>query len=373
MIESVDLSGCIVLEGIGDYGFAYCSQLVDITFPETATFTTLGWEAFTYCTCLQRIDLSKTALEDLYGSRIFYGCESLISVLFPETCTGIYGSYMFADCVSLTEFNFEYIEYISAGECFANTGFTTLKFDNANINFTDSYAVFARCENLVSVDMSGSAITILEGNMFEECIQLVTANLDNGVMISLGDGTFMGCASLHDVTFASTLEHVGHNVFQNCVELEEIDLSLTQVTKFSEGMHYEGTVDDVNEFTASYVFDGCIKLSSVLLPREFSQIGGYAFSGCVSLETLDLSTVTRIGSSAFVGSGIKQIDLSSLIDLIMDGDTSPFDECPIEKVELGDNTNFKLEADYEGSGYTALTNEDGTIVYFKFLPIKDEE
>ena len=64
------------------------------------------------------------------------------------------------------------------------------------------------------------------------------------------------------------------------------------------------------------VFAKCYKLTKIILPESLSTIGGYAFYSCSSLTSVIIpKTVKTIGTYAFYGTGIKELEINSVVTI----------------------------------------------------------
>jgi hypothetical protein len=82
---------------IGDEAFFYCSSLTAITIPKGVT--SIGSSAFEGCESLTTINIPEGVTS--IGALAFLGCTSLTDIILPEGVTSI-GAAAFYDCSSLT-------------------------------------------------------------------------------------------------------------------------------------------------------------------------------------------------------------------------------------------------------------------------------
>ena len=83
--------------GIGDYAFAFCSNLTSITIPNIlAKITSIGSGAFSHCSNLTSITISEGVTS--IGDDAFNGCSRLTSITIPEGVTSI-GEGAFEGCI----------------------------------------------------------------------------------------------------------------------------------------------------------------------------------------------------------------------------------------------------------------------------------
>ena len=154
---------------------------------------------------------------------------------------------------------------------------------------------FCGCSSLASVDMP-SATSIGE-NAFSGCSSL--ASVDMPSVTSIGMYAFNGCSSLASVDMPSVTS-IGIYAFIDCSSLASVDMPL--VTSIGRNAFYS-----------------CSSLTSVNMPSVTS-IGDYAFSGCSSLTSVNnMTSVTRIGNSAFYESPITKLSLPADLTSIGSG------------------------------------------------------
>ena len=82
---------------IGNFAFAYCTDLTSVTIPDSVT--TIGFGAFGGCSSLTSVTIPDSVTT--IGAYAFNGCSSLTSVTIPDSVTTI-GITAFWDCSSLT-------------------------------------------------------------------------------------------------------------------------------------------------------------------------------------------------------------------------------------------------------------------------------
>ena len=113
-------------------------------------------------------------------------------------------------------------------------------------------------------------------------------------------GPFFYCASIHSVTFPSSMTSTGESSFANCKNLTSAIIP-----------------DGIVELSGS-TFADCPSLNSVMIGNSIKLIGGAAFLGCTSLKSITIpNSVETIQMQAFwgcrnlttinIGNGIKEI------------------------------------------------------------------
>ena len=123
---------------------------------------------------------------------------------------------------------------------------------------------------------------------------------------TIGKKALYGCVSLNgvDFTLAKDLKSIGNYAFYGCSDMEEINLSKTQITSIEAS-----------------TFSGCSSLRIVQLPATVTEIGDLAFNGCSSLESVEgMVNVTYIGTLVFNNcSSLQTINLPATLTF-SDGD-----------------------------------------------------
>ena len=103
------------VETIGDSAFAGCTGLTSITIPDSVT--SIGDSAFRDCMSLTSVTIGNSVTS--IGASAFYWCKSLTSITIPEGVTSI-GNYAFFDCDSLTSVTIPNSVTSIGGEAFSD-------------------------------------------------------------------------------------------------------------------------------------------------------------------------------------------------------------------------------------------------------------
>ena len=98
----------------------------------------------------------------------------------------------------------------------------------------------------------------------------------------IGQGAFLQCTSLSEITLPPTLTKIGRGAFCKCTSLSEITLppNLTEIGRCA--------------------FYKCTSLSEITLPPNLAEIAAGVFCGCTSLSEITLPAgPVHIGPNAF--------------------------------------------------------------------------
>ena len=115
--------------------------------------------------------------------------------------------------------------------------------------------------------------------------------------------SFVNCPKLKSLGETSSVTEIGAGAFSGCSSLQSIDLSNCII--FGSGWTGYGGI-----------FNGCASLKSVILPKTLTKIPEGLFSGCSALTSFDFSNITSIGNSAFEGTGLTNVVIPASITSI---------------------------------------------------------
>ena len=138
---------------------------------------------------------------------------------------------------------------------------------------------------------SAGAITAYRGTLTE----LVIPEVINGITVLSINGTVFKGSKMVSVTLPSTVTYISAYGFQNCTSLKRI--VAPGVTKI-----------------LAQAFEGCTSLQYVT-DEYFPQLESIAtrgFAGCSGLESISLSKLTTLGTSAFAMNGVEALRITTI-------------------------------------------------------------
>ena len=251
-VEKVNIPASV--KAIGGAAFSGCTELSQVNFAADAQIEDLGWRAFYDCTALTSIKIPDSVTR--IGTETFSGCTNLATIDISKKSKltqieyGAFGYYPYKiDLKSLGEFS----DINPSGPLTSVMGVKVEEIylpreSIKNYGGGSAAGIFAGCTTLekVTIGSSGDSKAELPYEMFAGCTNLKTVNMDKNV------------------------NTIGTAAFAECTGLKSIDL-----TGVKEIMPYA--------FTKA-------GLSEVTIPSSVEKIGGIAFGGCISLETMTLES-----------------------------------------------------------------------------------
>lgn len=280
---------------IADYAFAYCEQLRNITLPDS--IRNIGKYAFTHCR-LRNITIPKNL--NSVGDRAFYMCflnkvNITDLVKWCNVDIGEYGPLSNGAKLYLngTEIvNLVIPEEITTIKTFTFSGCTSITSISIPNGVTEigSHA-FSFCVNLKNVTIPNT-VTSIGGRAFCGCSGMSKIVIPNSV-INIGRGLFIDCKNLTDITLPNSITSISDRMFRGCTELKNIIIpdSVTQIEDeafINTGLTSIAIPKNVTEI-GSYAFSGCTGLTSIIIPDNVKSIGERAFYKCYNLKEIVLS------------------------------------------------------------------------------------
>ena len=214
-------------------------------------------------------------------NRAFYLCNSLISIIIPDSVAKI-SVNPFAYCSTLKSI------FVSSEHpyFFAIDGVLFRKADSCLISYPKGreYTTY----NIPQ------GITAIESSAFYDCKFLTRVTIPDSVT-SIGDCAFSLCDSLTSITIPDSVEQIGTNPFTVCSALKSISVSPEHP--------YFATIDGVlfrKADKALISYPAGISSSTYTIPQGITAIGDSAFYYCDSLTSVSIpNSVTSIGDYAF--------------------------------------------------------------------------
>lgn len=303
---------------IGEYAFSGCSGLTNVTIGKGVIC--IGEYGFSDCSGLTNVTIGKGVTS--IGNHAFDGCNGLTNVMIPDSVTSI-GFHAFEGC-NTSLYDTTTVEGLRLvdGWVVDRIGPMSGHLDLTGIRGIGNYA-FWSCSSLSSV-MIPVGVQGIGEKAFYNCDGLMRVTMPNGVK-RIDDEAFHGCSSLTNVTIPSSVTSIGHMAFSGCSELTSMTIP-DSVTSIGYGA-FSGcsgltnvTIPDSVTSIGYGAFEDCSGLTNVTIPHCVTSIGDCAFRDCSSLTNLTIpNSVTYIGERAFYGcNGLMNVMIPSSVTYIGD-------------------------------------------------------
>ncbi len=355
-ITSISFEGAVQ---IGDYAFANCKQLTSVVL-STVQGTTIGARAFNYIventtdttdvsalTTVTNLDkvtkigdyaFSNTKLTEvsigenaIVGEGAFFRATSLTTATLGANSS--YGLGAFQNCTALTTVNMPSAGGIHFGRgCFINdTSLVTIDLTKTD-DFIES-ETFYNCTKLKKAVLTN--VKTIGSYAFADCISLTDLQLP--VVERIGDGAFgkysQSGIAITSLTLPATLTKMGEGVFNCCESLVEVTINsrlnlgtAIEIVKSDDGettttnrLDFFDKANDVNlenGTIANYTFYLCTALKKVTIGDDIKEIGDYAFTGCSSLNQINLNGIEKVGIQSFYScSSLASADMSNMVEV----------------------------------------------------------
>lgn len=405
---------------VGKKAFSFCVDLISIDLDSVEEIQESGFE---YCTSLETVAFPNLLSVE---RNAFDSCITLTNVNFPKLIT--INEQSFLNCRFLKETSFPSVEKIWMFAFKGCLDLTDLVLDN--VVFIDPY-VFNGADNLQSISLNSLSFISIEAfcdlmmltnisipkveNIFEEafsncyslkniiannvkridnyafsnCFELPNVILEWDKLNFIGDGVFLYCSNIDNLT-SSSITEIGSSCFAG-TPVKTIDLpNLVKAgSKFLAGtnIHSIKNLDSLVEVNQScfmncydlenvslkisksgaFLFKDCCKLTSVHL--EMKELPTSTFENCIALSKVSLPNVEVIGESAFrCCTSLKELELKNLKQI----DAFSFFKCSnLTEIDLGGvKENYVLSYAFAYCSNLKRVNVPGLKTISKFMFFK---
>ena len=209
---------------------------------------------------------------------------------------------------------------------------------------TENITLTAKWEALFQVD-NNCIIGVTEYIKQVPSDLVIPASMNGSPITSIGEHAFSGCTNLTSITIPESIAFVGKCAFSGCTSLTSVYWNATNCTV---AINYSYSI-----------FDGCSKLSTVIIGNNVETIPTLLFCDCTGLTSVTIpSSVTSIGDGAFSGcSGLTAVTIPNSVTSI--GDYAFLDCSGLTSITIPDSvTSIGNGAFSFCSGLTSITIPD---------------
>ena len=389
MLYNMDVYKVIMEEGIseiGNYVFALCHELTEITFPSTLkkignyafydnrsyseltlpnAVTSIGTYAFARGYNLVKINIPDSVT--YIGAHAFYR-EEANDHIDPEITVHIYynkgvicdnlldgqdmhhiivadyihtvGNNAFSNATNLMDISLPDTIASFGTNCFQNDTNIVMTVRTVD-GLIDNNVYNAKLDRVVTVILDDSNIGDYAFAANPGLLKLtINATSESFDMTSIGSHAFDSCKSMGAVVLPTTVNYIGSYAFYDCNSMSSINIP-DGIEKILSHTFYGcaslGSIEVPNSVIAieDYAFYGCVVAKSITLSNQCKTIGEAAFYNCKALTKLNIpDSVTSIGAYAFRScGGITELVFSDNVDKI--GACAFYDCNGLKTVKLG--------------------------------------
>lgn len=336
---------------IGAYAFKDSENLTSITID--ARVVSIGNGAFNGCVNLSALYLGysskdvKSAVASTTGAGVFEGCEKLSMFVATETIAKKYAAEWSNDYDKHKISPVQYKD--SSGFVYAvistqNKQVTLVNYvgDRAEIEFPSETQIGSQVYSVVRIGREKYADTgFSEGYVLNDSVRKIIVPKS---VKTIGEDAFKNSKNLEEVELTSGLVTIEKSAFENCKKLVKIRIptSVTSIETYAfagceslnDGFSFAESSIVPREPTliiGGYAFGGCVSLESVYIPNHVAVIGGYGsassknnghtFENCTSLKTVSFSQnalITSMDEYVFAGTKIQEIRLPESLETVGD-------------------------------------------------------
>lgn len=333
---------------VASSAFRNCDNLSKVVLVGTSVFDS----AFAECDNLEKVEMRG---RNYLGDGVFFSCPKLKEVKLSTETVGM-GAECFAACSSLKKiYNLGVVSSISSiGSCFL-----------AGVNLENN-TIAAN-----ATAMAGSALS--ECNMPEWNLpNISTGELHANGYFGAPEGTTFKCADGTAYVQPSdtmiwfddgTCNTVGASQDNTLTRDDLVSADLMTSEQYEWKKQPTRVVVGMNAATLGHdLFNGCYKLSTVLMTSNNSTIENGVFANCTALKDIDLTNISFIGSNAFEGCTSLKKAIVPNVESTIPGDT--FNGCTsLSKVELSPNLGSISERAFKGCTSLSSITIPSTVEY----------
>ncbi len=287
------------LQTIGDRAFYSCRELTSLEIPNQVT--QIGEYAFTYARKLKTLTLGQSV--QTIGNSAFYGCSELEKIEIPDSVE-LLGDSAFANCTVATSVVIgKGVKQIGQRAFYQNTELAEISFvKGIKLNSIGDYA-FAHATKVKKVELPDS-VTYLGDSVFQGCSDLFEIDITKAPLVHIGSYAFGATKYYINQVEAQDqnqgLYYLGDwliGTSEDDDDSDDVDNSFKGKTESITPETFYGRQNLVG--IADSALERCIRLVDVELPESVKYVGDYAFYHCKKLNLVTMHEVLTVGDYAF--------------------------------------------------------------------------
>ena len=343
-----------MLESFGQYTFYDCAVLGALYIPSgvkeipTGNSTTIGFAS--QCPCLSSVTFAENSIVTSIGQTAFYK-TAITQIDLPDSLTSI-SSNAFYLCTSLVDINIPDAVVTVGSNAIRETAIVNSPFTANSQCETIGQHAFYKCESLVEINIPSKLTETPnagDGGLFYGCKALKKVNIsEDSVLTSIGYGCFDSCSALEEIVLPQSLTSIGENAFRGCTSLQNILIPDSVLTVNNNAFRETGIINSPFSagsnctFIGYYAFYNCTALEEINIPAHASYActiskGGGTFQGCSSLFTVNFKDdMDDVDFPHYMFSGCTSLETIELPNSVTELPARMFNSCSkLTTIKLG--------------------------------------
>lgn len=217
---------------IGNYAFAGCNELMNISFPNS--ITKIGDYAFGGCSGLVNISLPDSVTK--IGGHAFEGCSGLVNISFPDSVTEI-GESAFENCSELTEITIPHkVRAIGTNPFYGCVRLRKIRVADENPTYDSRNDCNAIIETNTNTLIAGCNSTILPNDLER-----------------IAEHALASCPELENIIIPDSVVSIDRDSFTSRAHLAKnnrimLENDLVLLSKLIDGENYSAISDGLVDF-----------------------------------------------------------------------------------------------------------------------------
>lgn len=323
------------VETIKESAFENCSSLKEIIVDgKTSSLKDIENNAFSNCVALENISFSNAI--NKIGEYAFYNCYKLKNVTLESEYLSVIEKYSFANCNSLDNIRLS-SSIVKIGDyAFFHCNLKEVIIPSSVLEIGDyAFSSNGLADNVLlepsswTITPSIKKLTFANNSLINKIGKYAFLNNiideinlpDNEIY--LDEYCFSGSSKIKSFTIKNSY-YVTQGIIANSNSINKVDISSSKNLLSAFGGNILDVPETLNTIEVidgdsilPYAFSSFGMVKEIILPESITSIGEYAFYGCYSIKSINISNVTKIYANAFTGcSNLETINFSNSLEYI---------------------------------------------------------